>query len=289
VPLTTTIVPMRSRLALALGALALLGGCGGGGRTATTTTTATATTTPTTTATSFAPASTKPPKPSASISALVPAKRDTLAKGRSLFQENARPAGCAFCHTMRAAANTSPLGPNLDAEVSETDLRKFTDAQLAQRVRDWIHEAQCLSPVDVTRCMPSDSFMGEQADLVSVFVAVCGRKPGTPGCEPVAGGLRGEALQGRTLFQRRGCVGCHFSLVGPSAGPSLYGVAGSKVKLADGTTVTADDAYLTESIAAPDRKIVNGFPSGLMSSRIAHQGITAAQIHALVAYIKTLK
>jgi mono/diheme cytochrome c family protein len=280
---------VRSRLVLALGAFALLAGCSGSGTTTATTTTAAPATTPTTTAATFAPASSKPPKPSASIEALVPATRGTLAQGRKLFQANARPAGCAFCHTMRAAANTSPLGPSLDAEMSEADLRAFSDAELAQNVREWVHDAPCLDPADVTRCMPSDSFMGQQADVVSVFVAVCGRKRRTPGCAPVAGGLRGEALEGRMLFQTRGCVGCHFSLVGPSAGPSLYGVAGSKVTLDDGTTLTADDAYLTESIATPDRKIVNGFPRGLMSSRVAPQHLTKGQIHALVAYVKTLK
>jgi cytochrome c oxidase subunit II len=226
---------------------------------------------------------------SSAIAAMVPATSAELAEGRRLFQASAEPAGCSFCHSLRAAANTSPLGPSLDAEMNEPQLRNLSDAAVAQRVRDSIREGDCLNPVDAARCMPADSFTGKKADTLAVFVATCGRKPTTPGCEPVDGGLRGAALAGRRLYQTRGCVGCHFTLVGRPAGPPLYGIAGSTVTLADGTTVTADDAYLVESLTTPDRRIVQGYQAGLMSARVSPQHLTRAQVLALVAYTKTLK
>jgi hypothetical protein len=61
------------------------------------------------------------------------------------------------------------------------------------------------------------------------------------------------------------------------------------VKLSTGKTVTADDAYLTRSIAAPDSQIVSGYAPGVMSSRVTPQRLTSAQIAGLVAYVKTLK
>ena len=173
--------------------------------------------------------------------------------------------------------------------MTEADLAKLSDAQLAQRVRGWIHEPQCFSPTDAGRCMPSDLYTGAEANAIAVFVATCGRRPHSAGCAPVKGGLTGEALTGERLFQTRGCVGCHFSIGPPAAGPLLHGLPGSKVELADGTTVTADRAYLIRSIAAPDSQIVKGFQPGLMSSRVDPQHLTRAEIAALATYLETLK
>src|SRR5262249_47303575 len=273
--------------ALALAAAAA--GCGGKSASNAATTAATQTTTATSTNGQPSPNSNAPPTPSASIAALLPPTPAGLAAGRRVFPAAARPAGCAFCHTLHAASNESPLGPSLDAETREVDLAKLSDSQLAQRVRNWMHDPICYGPTDPGRCMPKDLYTGNDANAVAVFVAVCGRKPRTPGCEPVAGGLKGQALAGERLFQTRGCVGCHFSAGPPATGPIPNGLAGSKVKLADGSTVTADDAYITESIAAPDSQIVSGYAPGVMSSRVTPQRLTNAQIHALVAYIKTLK
>ena len=81
-------------------------------------------------------------------------------------------------------------------------------------------------------------------------------------------------------------MACHAStkdrLVGPGWG-SLYG---STVKLADGSSVVADDAYLTESILKPDAKIVEGFTPGTMPP--LGQTLDAGQIKAIIAYIHSL-
>jgi cytochrome c oxidase subunit 2 len=56
--------------------------------------------------------------------------------------------------------------------------------------------------------------------------------------------------------------------------------------LADGSTVTADDAYIRESILQPNAKIVAGFQPVMPG----FQGlVTEDQILALTAYIKSLK
>ena len=61
---------------------------------------------------------------------------------------------------------------------------------------------------------------------------------------------------------------------------------GAKVKLADGSTVVADDNYIRESILQPNVKIVAGFQPVMPS----FQGlVTEEQIVALTAYIKSLK
>ena len=56
-----------------------------------------------------------------------------------------------------------------------------------------------------------------------------------------------------------------------------------------GQTVTADDAYLLESILDPDKQIVKGFKKGIMSATIAPGSVSAAKAKALVAFIKSKK
>jgi cytochrome c oxidase subunit 2 len=58
------------------------------------------------------------------------------------------------------------------------------------------------------------------------------------------------------------------------------------VPLANGTTVVADDAYLTESIHNPNAAIVEGFPS---PSPMPQYVLTDEEIANIIAYIKTLK
>jgi cytochrome c551/c552 len=278
------------RFSLLFACLALAG-CGGGGSSSTSSST-TATTTSTTTAATTTTPSTAAGAPDAtsSISDLIPPTPAELAQGRRLFQASAAPAGCGLCRSFRPAATTGTSGPNLDDELTEADLRAYTDAQLAQQVRNWINDGRCLAPTDPTRCMPPGIYAGQDANLVAVFVATCGRDAKTAGCAPVAGPLRGAALAGERLYQTRGCSGCHFTAgTAQPIGPSLNGLAGSKVTLADGTTVTANDGYLTAAIADPDAQIVKGFQAGMMSARVAPQHLTPAQIRALVAYIETLK
>lgn len=93
------------------------------------------------------------------------------------------------------------------------------------------------------------------------------------------------AQQGEQLFQQNGCASCH-QASGAGIGPSLNGLFGSQVQLEDGTTVTADETYLRESILQPAAKIVKGYQNVMPS----FQGrVTDEQLIALIAYIKSLK
>ncbi len=103
------------------------------------------------------------------------------------------------------------------------------------------------------------------------------------------GGVRQESLvqAGERLFQQLACGTCHRE-EGQELGPSLRGLFGRQVMLADGRTVVADEAYLRESILNPDAKIVAGFPSP--SSMPTYQGqITEEQVLQLVVYLKSLE
>ncbi|MCL4814374.1 MAG: cytochrome c oxidase subunit II [Vicinamibacteraceae bacterium] len=87
---------------------------------------------------------------------------------------------------------------------------------------------------------------------------------------------------GQKLFNDLACATCHRDDAS-GRGPSLKDVFGSTVTLAGGATVTADDAYLRESIVNPQAKIVEGY-APLMPT---FQGlVTEEQLNQLIAYIK---
>ncbi|MGE5776534.1 MAG: cytochrome c oxidase subunit II [Chloroflexota bacterium] len=91
--------------------------------------------------------------------------------------------------------------------------------------------------------------------------------------------------RGQALVAANGCAACHSINGSAGIGPTWFGLSGSQVELSDGSTVTADDAYIHESIKAPQEKIVAGFETQLMPTYPFNDD----QINDIVAYIKTLK
>ena len=93
---------------------------------------------------------------------------------------------------------------------------------------------------------------------------------------------------GQQLFTADGCAGCHSLSGSKGVGPALNGLAGSTVALSDGSTITADDAYLARSITEPDAQIVQGSQKGVMPAAIASFDLTGKpqDVAALVAFIK---
>ena len=89
---------------------------------------------------------------------------------------------------------------------------------------------------------------------------------------------------GERVFRAQGCPSCHEG--GSDArGPGLAGVFGSRVQLADGSTVVADEAYLRESIVNPTAKVVAGFQPVMPT----YQGLLGEEdVMQLIAYLKSL-
>jgi cytochrome c oxidase subunit 2 len=103
----------------------------------------------------------------------------------------------------------------------------------------------------------------------------------------LAGGPSGGSLAsaGEKLFQDLACVTCHKNDAG-ARGPNLAGVYGRPVALFDGSTVTADETYLRESIVAPSAKVVAGYQPIMPT----YQGLVSEeQLLQLVAYVRSLK
>jgi cytochrome c oxidase subunit 2 len=96
-------------------------------------------------------------------------------------------------------------------------------------------------------------------------------------------------VKGRQLASSLGCGSCHSLDGSPGAGPTWKGLAGSKVTLSDGSTITADSAYLLQSIRQPDAQVVKGYGPGIMSSVIKPGSVSAQDAKDLVAFIQQLR
>jgi cytochrome c oxidase subunit 2 len=93
-----------------------------------------------------------------------------------------------------------------------------------------------------------------------------------------------DASRGQRIYESSGCKACH-SIDGSSlVGPTWKGLWGEAVELEDGSMLTADEAYIIESIREPNARIVKGFAPGMPQFNLSD-----LQIADLIEFIKTLK
>ncbi len=98
-------------------------------------------------------------------------------------------------------------------------------------------------------------------------------------------GNQTPAVAGQQLFQSLGCVSCHGAEGEGGRGPALVGLYGRQQQLTTGQTITADEAYIRESIINPQAKLVQGF--GPIMPTFQGQ-ISEDQLVQLLAFIKSL-
>jgi cytochrome c oxidase subunit 2 len=100
------------------------------------------------------------------------------------------------------------------------------------------------------------------------------------------------ATAGKTLFMRYGCSGCHGANgVGGSQSqstvraPSLAGLYGSPVTLADGSVIKADERYIRDCILTPASRRVAGYLPVMPS--FAGE-ISEEDLLRIIAYLESL-
>ncbi|HLR25387.1 MAG TPA: c-type cytochrome [Fodinibius sp.] len=128
-------------------------------------------------------------------------------------------------------------------------------------------------------------YAGEEAPEVEKTAAMSVDTAGAPPADTAV--VSSSSLTGEALFRQTACQTCH--AVDPEApastGPPLYDLYGSEVELGDGQTVTADEAYLRESILDPNAKMVEGY----MPVMPSYEGqLTEEEVSLLVSYITSL-
>jgi cytochrome c oxidase subunit 2 len=103
----------------------------------------------------------------------------------------------------------------------------------------------------------------------------------------LAGGPPPESpvAAGEKLFTELNCITCHRP-DSAGRGPVLAGIFDRPVKLADGTSAVADEAYVRESIVNPAAKVTAGYQPVMPT----FQGqVSEEQLIALIAYIRSLQ
>jgi len=100
-------------------------------------------------------------------------------------------------------------------------------------------------------------------------------------------GMNGDPVKasprsGEVLFHEFSCANCHEY---PELAPPLGGLLGKRRELETRLLVTADEAYVKESIVAPVAKRVAGYPL-MMPSYAGH--VTMEELDELVKFIATL-
>jgi cytochrome c oxidase subunit 2 len=94
------------------------------------------------------------------------------------------------------------------------------------------------------------------------------------------------AAVGQRVAADAGCLRCHTTDGTPHIGPTWAGLYGAEIPLEGGARAIADEAYLTSSMMDPAAQLHLGFQPVMPS----YQGLlTAAQIGALVEYIRSLR
>lgn len=204
--------------------------------------------------------------------------------------------GCLGCHTTDGAPKIGPTFKGLyDRKVA------LADGRTVEADESYIRESILDPGAKVVKGFPNvmPTFKGTLSDddvtAIVAYLRTLAGKEGEGGEGKKSGGEEKEkgkessapsAGRGRELAEKLGCLGCHSTDGTTKDGPTWKGLYGSRVPLADGRTVAADDAYLVESMREPGAKVVKGFPNFMPSFKGTVPDRDAADI---VSYIKTLR
>jgi cytochrome c oxidase subunit 2 len=180
--------------------------------------------------------------------------------------------GCTACHSMDG---TDGVGPTLQGIFGRE--RTVTDASGTRTLiadEDYLRRA-ILEP---------------EAELVEGYEGMPSYKEDMPPedldriIRLLTGGAARDLDRGRRLMEDEGCLSCHSTDGSEIAGPTFKGLYGHEVELADGTVVTADEAYLAEAIREPDKTMVKGYEPIMPP----YPHLSDKDVGAMIDYLRTL-
>lgn len=132
-----------------------------------------------------------------------------------------------------------------------------------------------------------DGLASKYASLGLNVASAASAPTGAAAATAIAEAVEDPATHGAQLVKDYACTACHSPGKQKLVGPGWGGLYGSNVTLTDGSTVVADDAYLTESIRNANTQIVAGYVAGTMPEYA--NMLTDDEVAAMVAYIRSLQ
>ena len=121
--------------------------------------------------------------------------------------------------------------------------------------------------------------IGVGVPMLLASLVACGEDAPTAS----SGSADSAVESGRGLARTRGCAACHGADGQGGLGPAWVDLVGSTVTLKDGSTVVADEAYISRSITEPDAEVVEGFTVPMPKTTLSD-----TEVDDLVAYIVSL-
>jgi cytochrome c oxidase subunit 2 len=208
-------------------------------------------------------------------------------RGRALAEKF----GCLACHSVDGTTKVGPTWLNLYGSVVT-----LSDGETVTADENYIRESILAPGAEIVRgfqnIMPTFKGIITDDEIASVIAYIKslsekGRAAGEAHGEQEEGhAAPASAARGKELVEKNGCLACHSTDGTAKTGPTFKGLYGRRVPLTDGRAVTADDAYIKESIDEPGAKVVKGF----MNIMPPFKGIfTDDDIASITEYIKTLK
>lgn len=98
------------------------------------------------------------------------------------------------------------------------------------------------------------------------------------------GGEEISAARGEQIYMQNACQTCHSQDGSDGIGPTHLNIFERTRQLTDGSTVTADEEYLRESIVNPNAKIVEGYDPVMAP----YSYLSDAEVQSLIEYMKTI-
>ncbi len=118
----------------------------------------------------------------------------------------------------------------------------------------------------------------------SLLLAACGEDDaGDAAADDVPPAVAEAIEAGKQLSLTAGCTACHGVDGRGGIGPAWAGSLGETVELADDSTATIDEAYITRAIEDPAAQVHTGFSVAMPEVELSDD-----QIADLVAYILSL-
>jgi cytochrome c oxidase subunit 2 len=209
-------------------------------------------------------------------------------KGKLLFGQQ----GCKSCHSLDGSR---VVGPSLlklfgrEEKLATGETIKVDENYLRESIINPNAKIVATYPANVMPAFPKFS-----EDDLRGMIAFIKAQDGSQAAAPVAASdapaaddkNATPAEKGKKIYETKMCMGCH-SLDGSKVvGPSFKGIYGRESKMADGSKVKADDAYLKQSILEPTAKVVEGYPPAMPSYK---DQLSDEDIKNVIEFLSTVK
>jgi mono/diheme cytochrome c family protein len=219
----------------------------------------------------------------ATIPAAVSVDRELLERGKRQFEIY-----CGLCHG-ETGAGDGPIHQRATELAAQGQATWVQPTNLVgRRIMDMEDGMIFETITDGRSTMPSYAAQVSVDDrwAIIAYMRVLQEEFGEEGPSAEELAAMSPAERGELYFTQQGCNACHTTNGAPLVGPTLQGLVGSEVKLMSGETVTADLAYVIESLKDPAAKAREGALAGAMTP---FTQLTDEQIADLFEYLSTLK